>query len=63
MGTAVGNHLEKTAAGVVILVVLLEVLGQFVDFAAKECDLNIRRTGVSVVAGRVLNNGRLYALG
>ncbi len=61
--TTVSDHLEKSAAGVEILGVFLEMLGQLVDLTGKNSDLDIRRASVSVVAGRVFNNGRLYAFG
>ena len=59
---AIGNHLEKTTAGMVILVVLLEMLRQFINAAGQDSDLNIGRAGVGVMTGRVLDDGRLYAL-
>lgn len=46
----------------VVLVVFLEVLGQFVDTTRKHSNLDLRGTGVLVVAGRIFNDGRLYAL-
>ena len=63
MRTAISDHLKKTAARMKIFGVLLEVLGQFVDSAGKDSDLNVRRTGVRVVPGRIFDDGRLYAFG
>jgi hypothetical protein len=44
-----------------ILLVLLKVGGQFLDFAAKDRDLDIGRAGIAFMAGCILNYGRLYA--
>ena len=57
---AVGDHLEKTAAGMKILRVLLEVLRKLVNLLGKERDLHIRRTGVSVVPGGTFHDRRLF---
>lgn len=62
MRAAVSDHLEKATAGVVILVVFLQVLGQLINTTSEHSNLNVRRTGVRVVAGRIFDNGRLYAL-
>lgn len=47
----------------VILVVFLQMFGQFVYFSAKQGNLDVWRTSVRVVPSRILNDGRLYALG
>ncbi len=44
-----------------ILLVLLKVCSELVNFAAKYGNLNIGRAGVLVVLGRILDNGCLYA--
>ena len=46
---ALTDHLVQTAAGVIVLRVLLEVLGQLSDTLGEDGDLDFRRTGVSLV--------------
>ena len=58
--SSVTNHLEQTSAAVVILVVGLQVLGQVVDTVGQKSDLNLRRTGVTLVDGIGLDNGLLF---
>lgn len=60
MSTSISNHLEKTAARVKILLILLEVRRQFVNFTGQNGDLDRNGAGVSVVDGRILDDGRLY---
>src|SRR5689334_12506403 len=40
------HHLEQTAAGVMILLVGLEVRGEVFDAGREQCDLDFRRTGI-----------------
>ena len=42
-------HLQKTTAGVVILLVNLDVFGELVDSLSENSDLNLRRTCVVLV--------------
>ena len=63
VATAVGNHLQEAPTRVVILVVLLQMAGQLTDFTGEHSNLHLRRTGISVMASRIFNDGRLYALG
>ena len=42
--SSLANHLQQTTAGVVILLVCTEVLGEVVDSLSENCDLNFRRT-------------------
>ena len=49
VGAAISDHLEKTAARVVILLVRLEVLCKLFDAGRKDSDLNAGRTRVSLV--------------
>ena len=58
---AISNHLEKTTATVKVLLVLLEVISELINLAAKNGYLYIGRAGVLVVAGRILNYRRLYS--
>ena len=53
------DHLQHAAAAVVVLVVSLEVLGQRVDAIGKDRDLNLGRTGVTLV-GLVLVDNELF---
>jgi hypothetical protein len=47
--TTAARHLEQATAGVEILAVGAEMLGQVIDPGREECDLNFGRTGVGVV--------------
>ena len=57
--TALTDHLVQAAAGVVVLRVLLEVLGELSDTLGEDSDLNLRRTGVAFVGAVGLDDGRL----
>ena len=50
------DHLEKSAAAVMILVVGLEMLGQVVDPVGKDRDLYLGGTGVTLVGGVLFDN-------
>ena len=60
--TALTNHLQQTAARVVILLVYLQVLGQLLDAGGQDCNLNLRGTGVGSVGTVCLDNGSLVFL-
>ena len=60
--SSVADHLQKSATAVVVLVVSLEVLGKSVDAMGKDRDLNLRRTGVTLVHGILCDNGLLFVL-
>ena len=47
--SSVTDHLEKTAAAVVILRVDLQVLGERVDAVGEDRDLDLRRAGILLV--------------
>src|SRR5579871_3142760 len=49
------HHLDHAAAGMIVLGVGLEVLGEVGDALRQDRDLHLRRTGV-IVAGRVLGD-------
>ena len=57
--SSVADHLQHTAAAVVVLVVSLEVLGERVDAMGKDRDLNLRGAGVTLV-GFVLVDNELF---
>ena len=44
---ALADHLQQATPAVVVLVVVLQVLGQVRDALGQERDLNLRRTGVA----------------
>lgn len=58
---SVGDHLEKAAARVIVLLVLLQVCGELIDLLAQDRYLHFRRTGVTVVA-LVLRDDYLFFL-
>ena len=58
--TAIGDHLEKTAAGMKILRVLLEVLRKLINLLRKKRDLHIGRAGVRVVSSDAFDNRHLF---
>ena len=53
-------HLQKTTAGVVILLVNLDVLSQLVDSLGENCDLYLGRTGILLVQTVSLDYGCLF---
>ena len=57
---AMTDHLEHTAAGVIVLLVHPQMLSQVADALGQYGDLNLRRTGVSLVDGVLLHNGGLF---
>ena len=58
--SSVTDHLLQTAAAVEVLLVSLEVHGQVVDTGGQDCDLNLRRTGISFVGSVLLDQGKLF---
>ena len=58
--SSVSDHLLKTAAAVEVVLVCLQVLGQGRDSVGQKCDLNLRRTGVSLVGSVLLDNALLF---
>ena len=60
---AAADHLEQAAAAVVIVLVGLEVLGQVIDASGQQSDLNLGRTGVTLVQGGLLDDGLLFDSG
>ena len=53
---ALTDHLQKTAAGVVIVLVHFEVFVEVVDALGEECDLDLGRTRVTLVCGKFRND-------
>ena len=56
MSLSIGYHREKTASGMVVLLVFLEMARQFCDFLSQNRYLNLRRTGVLIVNRYFLDN-------
>lgn len=54
------DHLDEATAGVVILLVFLEMLGQIVDAGCEHHDLDIGRTGILVMYLRLLYDCLLF---
>lgn len=59
---AVAYHLQESAAGVVVLLVLLQVLGDLLDFLSQDCYLYFRGTGVVLMHLELLDEA-LFFLG
>ena len=57
---ALTDHLVQAAAGVVVLRVLLEVLGELVDALGENGDLDLGRTGVAGMGCVLLNDSSLF---
>lgn len=57
------DHLVKTAAAVVVLLVGLQMLGQAVDAVGQNGDLYLRGTGVTLVDGVLGNDCLLFLVG
>src|ERR1035438_10405116 len=51
------DQLQQTATRSVILLVRLEVFGQFSDTRTQNCDLDLRRTGVRIMGAEAFNQG------
>ena len=49
-------HFKKTATGMMVLLVNIKVSVELVDTGCKKGNLNLRRTGVAFVNGKVLDN-------
>ena len=58
--SSVADHLLKSAAAVVVLVVGLEVLGEVLDSVGKKRDLYLGRTCVTLVGSVLFNNCLLF---
>ena len=58
--SALADHHQKAAAGMVVLLVLTQMLGQSVDPGGEDSDLNLGRTGVAGMGCVLLDNGSLF---
>ena len=61
-GTALTNHHQQTTAGVVVVLVGTQVLGQLVDASGQDSDLDLGRTGVALVGSVSQDNFSLLSL-
>src|SRR5207248_6492855 len=59
---ALADELEQAAAGVMVLLVRLEMLGEVMDALGEQCDLDLRRAGISFVRAELLHHRRLAGL-
>ena len=62
VSTTVRNHLEEPTAGVLIVVMLLEVGGKLVNTLGKEGNLHFRRAAIRLVDPDFLHNLLLFSL-
>jgi hypothetical protein len=56
---ALADHHEQSTAGTMVLLVLLQVLGEVVDPLREQRDLHVGRTGVLRMQPEILNHLRL----
>ena len=54
--SSVADHFKKSATAVMVVVVLLKMLGERVDSAGQESDLNLGRAGVGLVDAVLLDD-------
>ena len=59
---ALADHLEQATAGVVVLRMLLQVLGELADAGGQDRNLDLRRTGVGRMGAIGLDNCGLVFL-
>lgn len=60
---AIGDHTEKSAAGVIVFLVFLEMIGQFFNSLGKQSDLNFGGAGILVMDGCFLDDFGLLSCG
>ena len=58
--SALADHHQKAAAGMVVLLVLTQMLGQGVDPGSEDSDLNLGRTGITGMGRVLLDNGSFF---
>ena len=59
--SALADHHQKAAAGMVVLLVLTQMLGQGVDPGGEDSDLDLGRTGIAGMGCVLLDNGSLFS--
>jgi len=55
---ALADHHEQAAAGTMVFLIVLEVLGQVIDALGQQRNLHIGRTGIPLVQLEILNRFR-----
>ena len=60
---ALVDHCDEAAAGAEVLLVNLEVLGEFLDASGQQGDLNLDGTAVIVGALELLDGGQFFFFG
>lgn len=58
--TTIADHQQQTTTGVVIMLVLLEVLGQISDTLGQQSNLDLRGAGVTLVGSVSLDDFLLF---
>src|SRR5271165_1115031 len=58
--TTLAHHHEKTAPGGMVLLMRLEMLGQFANPCAQDGNLNFRRTGIVIGSPVIGNQGGFF---
>lgn len=53
---ALADHLEQAATGMVVVLVLLQMLGELSDALGQDSDLYFRRTGIGLMHAVCFNN-------
>lgn len=56
MRLAISDHTEEATARMVVLLVFLEVIGEFCDPLAQKSDLDLCRASIFVMDGDILDN-------
>lgn len=56
MSLTIGNHAQKSPSGVVVLAMLLQMIGKFMDLLAQKSNLNLGRTAILVVDASFLDD-------
>ncbi len=56
MSLTISDHTEEATARMVVLLVFLEVIGEFCDPLAQKSDLNLRRASILVMDSDILDN-------
>ncbi len=60
--SAVGDHADESAAGVIVFRILFQMLRQFLDFLGEDGNLHFRGAGIGVVAGHFLDDFLFFRL-
>ncbi len=58
--SAICHHLEQSASGMKIFLVLLKVLRELINLASEQRNLCFRRSGIGIVTLGILNSVRFF---